>query len=350
MRVLLFTLVLIALIAIASAAAKSPSPKPKPSVKPSDFKILPIPPQALGPAPNVKTASGQMIVVQEIVAGTGVFWVYDGVGYHNMFMVSDMGVIVVDCPGLYVLDAIKSVTSTPVTHYIYSHTHKDHNNCGAVFPNATYIGHVASTEHLAILQDTARPIPTISFADKYNIKLGKTKIQNVQLESSTSHAPNHLMGNIFISVPAASVLMFADVVFPGWVPFINFGVAQDLQTYYTVHSKILTFNFTKYIGGHVSRMGVRQDVIDSANYFDSVVKISQDVLKEGSDSGSFAKTLLTTLQKIPNNSWAAIFAAYSQEAFICATRVTDLWKGKLAGVDVFSPGHCDTMLEYLRLN
>ena len=64
--------------------------------------------------------------------GDGAYWVSDGLA-NSMFVVSDEGVIVVDAPPSYAQSlpaAIAEVTDQPITHFIYSHYHKDHTGAG----------------------------------------------------------------------------------------------------------------------------------------------------------------------------------------------------------------------------
>ena len=81
----------------------------------------------------------------------GLYWITDGT-YQMMFLVTGEGVIVVDAPpsiGENILNAIASVTSEPITHVIYSHTHIDHIGAAGLYPeNATIIAHKDTADHL----------------------------------------------------------------------------------------------------------------------------------------------------------------------------------------------------------
>ncbi|KAL2049268.1 hypothetical protein ABVK25_010445 [Lepraria finkii] len=82
--------------------------------------------EALGPAIDPKIGYRMEHI------GNGTCFVTDG-GYQSMFLVSDAGVIAVDCPPTYKLQAaIKSVTGQPVTHFVSSHA-SDHVGGAYIF-------------------------------------------------------------------------------------------------------------------------------------------------------------------------------------------------------------------------
>jgi len=102
-------------------------------------------------------------VRQEI--GDGIHYVTSG-AYDAMFVQTGNGVIVVDTPPLLgenMRRAIAEVTKEPVTHFIYSHWHKDHTGASGIWgPNVKYIGHSTTRDHLLRWPDSS-PAPTETF-------------------------------------------------------------------------------------------------------------------------------------------------------------------------------------------
>ena len=83
-----------------------------------------------------------------------------------------------------------------------------------MFPtDAIIIAHEETAKQLEERNDPNRPLPTVTFTDKYTLEVGN---QILELEY---HGPMHEPGNIFIYAPNHKVLMLIDVVFPGWIPF-----------------------------------------------------------------------------------------------------------------------------------
>ena len=190
----------------------------------------------VGGGPAVPPSKGY--VVQEI--GKGLYWVSDG-AYNTMFLVTSDGVIAVDAPptlGSNYLKAIVEVTSRPVKYLVYSHEHTDHIGAAYLFPkDVKIVAQKETAEILAQRKDPRRPLPTITFADSYELHLGD--------QTLTLNYPgiNHERGNIFIYASKQKALMLVDVVYPGFMPYKNLGIAEDVPGYIEVHKKALAYEF-----------------------------------------------------------------------------------------------------------
>jgi glyoxylase-like metal-dependent hydrolase (beta-lactamase superfamily II) len=82
--------------------------------------------------------------------GHGLYMITDNI-YQSMFLVYDRGVVVIDTPTDYatkIPQAIAEVTTKPITHVIYSHSHIDH------------IGGTKSLGGHPIIISSAPPTPT----------------------------------------------------------------------------------------------------------------------------------------------------------------------------------------------
>ncbi len=105
----------------------------------------------------------------------GLYWVTDG-AYQVMFLTTGEGVIVVDAPpsiGHNYLKAIREVTDEPIIYVIYSHTHNDHVGVMSMFPDdVVYIVHQEIADTPSKKNDLNRPMPTITFEDKYTLEVG----------------------------------------------------------------------------------------------------------------------------------------------------------------------------------
>jgi glyoxylase-like metal-dependent hydrolase (beta-lactamase superfamily II) len=270
----------------------------------------------------------------------GLFWVTDG-AYNTMFLTTGQGVIVVDAPpsiGANYLKAIKEVTDEPITHVIYSHSHNDHIGSANLFPaNATIISHLCTAEQLKIRNDTNRPVPTITFEDKYTLEVGTQKLE---LEY---HGPIHDPGNIFIYAPQQKVLMVVDVIFPGWVPFKDLAMAEDVPFFISAHDKILEYDFETLVGGHVTRLGTPEDVKIQKAYFDDIQKyaglanLEVDFMEIGQKVGF-------------ENLWLVLQIYADTISQQCTNEVVPNWIDKLGGADLFTYDHCWKISESQRID
>ncbi len=274
----------------------------------------------------------------------GLYWVTEGV-YQMMFLVTGEGVIAVDAPpsiGENILNAIASVTNEPITHVIYSHTHIDHIGAAGLYPeNATIIAHEDTAAHLEAKADPNRPIPAVTFSESLPLKIG------TQILELSYQGVNHEPGNIFIYAPDQKVLMFVDVVFPGWTPFPDLALAEDVDGFIAAHDQILDFDFEVYIGGHLTRLGTREDVEIQKEYILDIVQAAGTANVAMDFGAAFGEA---EARGGSGNSWAFVKILFDSVAQQCADEVTAKWQDRLGGVDIFTFDHCWKISEHQRID
>ncbi len=215
----------------------------------------PIPRSALGPALNQQ---GYYVGRVE----RNLYWVTDGV-YQSAFLTTSDGVVLLDAPptiGHNIQRAVDEIASAngvsnKVTHLIYSHHHADHVGASSVFnKNVTRIGH-EETRHLLVRDNDAdRPPPDEIFQDKRTLNIGGERIDLAW------HGTNHSPDNIYIHLPDHDTLMLVDLVLPGWAPFDVFNLNEDVPGSIKAPEIALSYPFKHFIGGHMGRLGNREDV------------------------------------------------------------------------------------------
>jgi len=297
-------------------------------------EAAPLPESAKGP--QIDFSKGYL--VEEIK--DGLYWVTDG-AYNTMFLTTGQGVIAIDAPpsiGENYLKAIEEVTDEPITHVIYSHTHNDHIGSAAMFPDdAIIIAHQDSALELEDRNDPNRPIPTVTFEDTYTLEVGTQKLELAY------YGPMHKPGNIFIYAPNQKVLMLVDVIFPGWTPFKDLAMAQDVPSFLAAHDKVLEYEFDTFIGGHLTRLGTYEDVQIQKEYFADIeaaaAKANQEVsfMEIGQEVGF-------------ENLWLAFQTYADTITQQCTDEVVPKWIEKLGGVDLFTYDHCWKISESQRID
>ncbi|MGI5239241.1 MBL fold metallo-hydrolase [Dactylosporangium sp. CA-139066] len=299
----------------------------------------PVPPGAFGPAVN---ASGYFVGP---VAGN-LYWVTDGF-YQSMFLTTAEGVVVVDAPptiGRNLLRAIEEVTSarrrpSRVTHLVYSHSHADHIGAAAIFGNGVKrVAHTETKRLLGAARDANRPLPTITFDDCYQLRVGG------ELLELSYHGPNHSPDNIFISVPSAATLMVVDVVFPGWVPFKNLAESQDIPAWIAAHDTVLAMPWQTLVGGHLGRLGTRADVTLQRDYVNDLASSTRATLGALDPTPFFAKYGPT------GNAWAIFKSYLDAAAEQAAAPVVAKYTGRLAATDVFTTSNAAAMVNSMRID
>ena len=340
------TLVLLALAGSpVVAAAQSGSrggdePYPNmPAVAPIGIRIgkyADIPDLAKGPP----LPAGKAYRIEDL--GKGLYMISEN-AHQSIFLVYDKGVVVVDAPptyASYIQEAIRTVTDKPITHMIYSHSHRDH--IGGV--NAVIKGYkpviLAQEETLKLLKrdaDPERPLPTVTFADKYTLKVGT---QTLEL---SYHGDGHEPGNIFIYAPAQKVLMVVDVIFPGWMPWRRFAVAHDIPGVFEQVDAIRKLPWETIVTGHVSRTGTHADVERQWAFY-------QD-LKAAAGKALATTPVGETLNPADaGNPWAVYDNYIDRVAAQCVNTLTPKWANQMAAFDVFIWDQCYSMEQSLRLD
>jgi len=296
-------------------------------------KYFDVPPEARGPA--VDPAKGYRL--QDL--GDGLYMVTDNI-YQSMFLVYDKGVVVVDTPPTFAAhlpQAIAEVTKNPVTHVIYSHAHKDHIGGTKGLGGKPII--IAHEETLRLLKrdaDPDRPLPTVTFKDKYTLNVGGKKLD------LSYHGPGHLPGNIFISAPEQKVLMVIDEVFPGWMPWRRFAVAQDVLGSMAQVEEIRKMDWNTLVSGHVERAGTHADVDMQSEFYGDLKQAAAKALGstkpgEGVDPVDM------------KNPWAVFDNYIDRVAVQCVNTLTPKWSTRLAAYDVYIWDQCYSMEQTLRI-
>ncbi|GCE29154.1 MBL fold metallo-hydrolase [Dictyobacter alpinus] len=303
----------------------------------------PIPPAAQGSLylPD-RLAKGYH--VQEL--NDGVYWVSQG-WYDAGFIVTGSGVVVLDAPpnlGELMLSAIEEVTDEPVTHVVYSHWHADHIGAASIFGNnVVRIAHDLTRQELERFPDPQRPLPTETFTDHAVLDVG-----GVRLELSYK-GMNHASGNIFTYAPAQRVLMAVDIICPGWVPFRNLFMAENIHGFLQAHDQILDYDFDHLITGHLTRTGTKEDVETQREYMFTLRDIAAQALVE--------VDLAHIIDSVGiSHSWV-LFDSYINELVRLTTdrllntktATGQTWTERLAGADLWSHQHAFSMIQGHRL-
>jgi glyoxylase-like metal-dependent hydrolase (beta-lactamase superfamily II) len=314
-----------------------------------------IPEAAVGP--TITPEKGYLV---EEIRG-GLYWVSDGT-YNAMFMVTDEGVVAIDAPpsiGDNYLKAIAEVTDMPIRYVIYSHSHLDHIGAAAsIFPdNATYIAHEKVAEELQKAHEELQaltaggnnnsqfppmqlpPIPTETFAQNYTLQ-----VSNQTLELNY-HGNNHEEGNIFIYAPAQKTLMLVDIIYPGWIPYVYLALAEDVFGYVHAHDIILNnYDFDTFVGGHVTRLGTREDVQIQREFITDLINASSRANQNVTFGQIFQEVGPT------DNVWALVNTYQNTIVEQCANEMLPKWQHRLGGAEEFMSTHCWTMTSSMRVD
>lgn len=242
--------------------------------------------------------------------------------------------------------AIAEVTAAPVTHVIYTHSHGDHIGvAGVLFPDATFVSHRETAATLERRGDARRPVPRRTFRDRVRLPFGSQGMELVY------PGPNHEPGNIMVWVPGAATLMWVDVVFPGWVPFKDLALAQDVPGTLAGHDTALSIPFETFVGGHLTRLGTRTDVEVARTFLRDVRAAAGAALGSVDFSAIAGETgVFDPSSPTVGNQWLLFDRYLDEVAHVAEAQVLSTWLHQLGGADVFTFGHCFAMAESIRID
>jgi glyoxylase-like metal-dependent hydrolase (beta-lactamase superfamily II) len=282
------------------------------------------------------------------------YWVTDG-SYNTMFLVTDVGVVAVDAPpsiGQSYLTAISEVTNKPITHVIYSHAHLDHIGAAGIFPkNATFIAHLDTAAELKRAMSLTKndsavlPAPMITFPNNYTLQIGN---QTLELSGGClvcDYGDNHIPGNLFIYAPNQKALMLVNVVYPGWVPFVYLAIANDVAGFIEAHDIVLNnYDFDTFVGGHLTRLGTRDDVIIQQEFVSDLGKAAAKANNEVQFSN-----IVTQVGKT-NDVWLLYSKYIDAVNENCVQNMLPKWENRLGGAESFMSTHCFAMTQAGRVD
>ena len=273
--------------------------------------------------------------------GDGLYLVTDG-GYQSMFMTYEDGVVVIDAPPSYaahITAAIAELTDKPITHVVYSHVHTDHiGGVTSLGGHPVIIAQAETNRLLARANDPSRPPATVTFDTEYRLSIGS------QVLELSYHGNAHVPGNIFIYAPKQRTLMVVDVIFPGWMPWRRFAVAQDIPGYFEQVRRISNWDFDTLVGGHVARTGTHQDVTTQLAFIEDLKSAAEAALK------TTAPGVGLNASDRSSNPWSVFDNYIDRVALACVNQLTPQWSTRLAAYDVYIWDQCFAMEQSLRID
>jgi hypothetical protein len=136
--------------------------------------------------------------------------------------------------------------------------------------------------------------------------------------------------------------MLVDIAVPGWVPFYSLNLAENVPGYISATDKALTYEWKHLIGGHMGRLGTREDVVLHQQYM--------------ADMDASCRTALTGVDPTPyfskngDNNWAAVRGYLDAVTDAAAAQVIAKYTGILGAADVFTTSNTFAILESIRLD
>ena len=154
------------------------------------------------------------------------------------------------------------------------------------------IGHEETRRLLLRDDDPARPAPEETFQDRRTLEIGGERIELAW------HGSNHSPDNIYIHLPDHDTLMLVDIVNPGWAPVYISNLTEDIPGYIEAPANALAYPWKHFIGGHMGRLGTRDDVTLHQQYMADIAASVRKAIDTVDPTPYFVK--------YGENTWAAV--------------------------------------------
>src|SRR6266540_1519916 len=132
----------------------------------------------------------------------------------------------------------------------------------------------------------------------------------------------HLPGGL----PDHDALMLIDIVNAGWVPIYNLNLSEDVPGYLQAPATALSYPWTHFIGGHLGRLGTRDDISLHQQYIADIQAGAREALATVDPTPYFVK--------YEENVWAAVKGYLDELTDAAAKPVIAKYTGVLAAADV----------------
>ena len=236
----------------------------------------PVPRSALGPALNEQ---GYYVGRVE----RNLYWITDGT-YQSAFLTTSDGVVVLDAPptiGHNIQRAIDEIAaangvSNKVTYLIYSHHHADHAGASLALRQERHPHRPrGDATPPAARRRPGQATQRGDIPDRRTLEIGGERIDLAW------HGANHSPDNIIIHLPDHDTLMLIDIVNPGWAPIYVSNLTEDIPGYIEAPANALAYSWKHFIGGHLGRLGTRDDVTLHQQYMADIAESSRNADRHG---------------------------------------------------------------------
>jgi hypothetical protein len=136
--------------------------------------------------------------------------------------------------------------------------------------------------------------------------------------------------------------MLVDVVNPGWAPACQSNLTEDVPGYIDAPNTALTYPWKHFIGGHMGRLGTRDDVATHRQYMADIWDSSRKAL-DSVDAAPYFGTCGANACGAVRGYLDAITAA-------AATPVIEKYTGVLAAADVVTASTTFQVMQSIRLD
>ncbi|HXL20791.1 MAG TPA: hypothetical protein VN961_24995, partial [Streptosporangiaceae bacterium] len=143
-------------------------------------------------------------------------------------------------------------------------------------------------------------------------------------------------------LPDHDTMMLVDIVNPGWVPIYRSNLSEDIPGYIEAPAIALGYSWKHFIGGHMGRLGTRDDMVLYQQYVADLIENINKALVTVDPTPFFTR--------YGNNAWAAVKTYQAAQVAYASAPVIKKYTGVLAAADVYTDSTAFHILESIRLD
>jgi hypothetical protein len=132
------------------------------------------------------------------------------------------------------------------------------------------------------------------------------------------------------------------MVNPGWAPIYQSNLTEDIPGYLEAPATALTYTWKHFIGGHMGRLGTRDDLALHQRYMADIAYESRNAI-DGVDPTPY-------FVRYGDNVWAALRGYLDAVTAAAAEPVIEKYTGVLAAADVFTASTTFHVMQSIRLD
>ena len=221
---------------------------------------------------------------REIVNITGDLYRATNNAHHNVFLVTNEGIILTDPIGTDFATWLKAELDerfdVPVRYVLYSHYHDDHASGGAVFEDtAEFVGHENTVVNLAAEEGNEVfaevRAPDTTYSDRTSVTLGGKTVEML-------HAlPSHSNDSSIIHFPDERAVFAVDFVNVQRVPFQTMSGWGPVTSWIEANRHLQsTVDYDIMAPGH-GPVGTKADVDDTTGYLEELLAAVTEAVDAG---------------------------------------------------------------------
>jgi hypothetical protein len=137
-------------------------------------------------------------------------------------------------------------------------------------------------------------------------------------------------------------MMLIDIANVRWVPFAITNLSEDIPGYIAAPDKALSYSWKHFIGGHLGKLGTRDDLILHQQFMADVV--------DGVKKAIVTVDPTPYFEKYGENAWAVYKHYLDAITELASAPIVEKYTGVLGAADVYSASTVFWTMQSLRLD